>query len=116
MKNVNLSSLLDNYFRQESIEFFESCKKCKKSNVLHNKEIKIAKPPKILIIPLQRKNTILISKNECIVYFNEEIDLMDYIDLDLNSESNIIYGVINHKGSLEFHQYYSYIKFFHSNE
>ena len=41
---------------------------------------------------------------------------MDYIDLDLNSESNIIYGVINHKGSLEFHQYYSYIKFFHSNE
>ena len=45
--------------------------------------MKIAKPPKILIISLQRKNTILNSKNECMIYFNEEIDLSDYIDLDL---------------------------------
>ena len=53
------------------------------------------------------------------IYFNEEIDLTDYIDLNLNSESTIIYqlyGDINHKDSLEFGHYYSYIKFFYSNE
>lgn len=85
---------------------------------MHAKELKIAIPPEILLFYVQRKNHILNKKNEYIVYFNEEIDMINYIYLELNSESYFkykLYGVIKHAGSLEFGHYYSYIKLFDSN-
>ena len=117
-KKIDLINLLENYFGEESIEFFETCNNCKKANILHTKNLKIAVPPKILIFSLERKNIILNKKNDCIVSLKEELDMANYIDLDLNSGSHLIYklyGVINHTGSLEVGHYYSYIKLFDSN-
>ena len=112
-KSVELKNLLEKYFNSEDIEFFEECTKCKKTNIIHNKTIKIANPPKILILSLQRKNPLNNTKNNCIVYFDEILNLSNYIDEELCKDSEFnyeLYGVINHIGSLEFGHYFTFIK------
>ena len=112
-KSVELKNLLEEYFNSEDIEFFEECTKCKKTNIIHNKTIKIANPPKILILSLQRKNPLNNTKNNCIVYFDEILNLSNYIDEELCKDSEFnyeLYGVINHIGSLEFGHYFTFIK------
>lgn len=90
-KSVELNNLLDEYFKSQDIEFFEECNKYKKTNIIHNKTIKIANPPKILILPLQRKNPLNNTKNNCIVYFDELLNLSNYIDEQLCKDSEFNY-------------------------
>ena len=110
----SISNLLKNYFKNESIEKF--CEKCKKK-AKNLQTIKIAEPPEILNLSIQRiKNDE--EKNESLIEFPEILDLSEFIDNDLeyNGETMYyLYGIINHVGSLEFGHYYSYVKINNQN-
>ena len=69
--------------------------------------------PKILILTLLKTNPLANNKNACYADFQEELNITELIDKDLHRNEQFIYdlyAVINHIGSLEFGNYYSYIK------
>lgn len=108
ISNVNIIELLGNFFRTDYVEKF--CDKCKEQKKFSQKN-KIARPPEILILSIQRltENN---EKNVCNVEFEEILELKDFIDYECgyNEESlYCLFGVINHIGSLESGHYYSYI-------
>ena len=52
-------------------------------------------------------------KNECLVRFDEFIDISKYIDADCEPDKNFkykLFAIINHKGDIESGHYYSLIK------
>ena len=52
-------------------------------------------------------------KNECLVRFDEFIDISKYIDPDCEPDKNFkykLFATINHKGDIESGHYYSLIK------
>ena len=85
---INLYDSLKLYFNQEKIKMDAPCNKCKESNKVNTKVIKISKPPDILIFSIQRVLRYNNSKNNCYVNFPESLDLTDFIDEDLGKKYN----------------------------
>jgi len=111
-KSVNINDLFKIYFKAEEIEFETKCEKCNKIEK-HKKEMKISRPPQILIISLQRINEVAQKKNECLVVFPDVLNLFDFIDHDLKSSNDNFYqlfAIINHQGNMSGGHYYTYIK------
>ena len=111
-KSVNINDLFKIYFKAEEIEFETKCEKCNKIEK-HKKEMKISRPPQILIISLQRINEVAQKKNECLVVFPDVLNLFDFIDHDLKSSNDNFYqlfAIINHQGNMSGGHYYTFIK------
>ena len=118
VQTVDIKDLLKTYFKPETIEFGKQCQKCKKV-LKHKKEIKISRPPEVLILSLQRINQINQTKNECMVTFPPILDMREFIDHECGFDKQpfySLYAVTNHTGSIDFGHYYSYIKFQGKNE
>ena len=117
---INLYDSLKLYFNQEKIKMEAPCNKCKESNKMNTKVIKISKHPKILIFSIQRILPYTNTKNDCYVNFPDTLDITDFIDEDLGKKYNSfnksgkctfnLYSVVNHFGSLEFGHYNCFIK------
>ena len=106
---TNIYNLLNNFFKNETVEKY--CEKCKKQTK-NSKQTKIARPPEILNLCIQRFQGEQ-QKNECYIEFPDILDLAEFIDNDLEYHGETMYylfGIINHEGTMEFGHYYSYIK------
>ena len=117
IKAIDLEILLLEYFKYEILEFETICEKCKKI-LNHKKDLNIVRPPKILILSLQRINYQYKVKNECLVKIPEILDIKEFIDFDFGYDNNSIYelySIINHVGKIDFGHYYSYIKLYDDN-
>ena len=109
---ISLYELLKLYFATEYVEFETKCEKCRKVEK-HKKELKISRPPEILILSLQRVNLINGKKLKYKVNFSQELDLYEFIDHDCGYDKEskyYLFGIINHKGSIDSGHYFSYIK------
>ena len=114
---ITIENLLNNYFNEEKVEFNDICQNCGQF-LPHIKKIKISKLPKILILSLQRLDFINNIKNKCDVVFPIELDMNSYIDKDCantNNTSYHLYGIIYHKGEIDFGHYISFINIFGQN-
>jgi ubiquitin C-terminal hydrolase len=110
--NISINDLLKSYFQTETIDFQNQCEKCKKV-LKHKKEIKISRPPEILILSLQRIDQVTRTKNECFVSFPQVLDMSEFIDNECGFNREPIYNlfaVINHAGNIDCGHYYSFIK------
>ena len=110
--NISINDLLKSYFQTETIDFQIPCEKCKKV-LKHKKEIKISRPPEILILSLQRIDQVTRTKNECFVSFPQVLDMSEFIDNECGFNREPIYNlfaVINHAGNIDSGHYYSFIK------
>ena len=113
IQKINIYELLKIYFQDEIIDFEKQCEKCHKISK-HKKEIKISRPPTILILSLQRVDPINQIKNECIVNFPEVLDMTEFLDHECGFDMQPfydLYAVVNHIGSINSGHYFSYIKF-----
>ena len=111
--NIDIKELLKNYFKSEKIDFEIKCEKCEKV-LQHTKEIKISRPPEILILSLQRIDQTTQKKNECLVTFPPILDMSEFIDKDCGFDKEPMYNlfaIVNHSGNIDFGHYNSYIKF-----
>ena len=109
---LDIKDLLKIYCKTEVIDFETPCEKCKKV-VKHQKEIKISRPPEILILSLQRTNQTTQKKNECIVTFPDILDISEFLDHECGHDYEPLYSlfaVINHSGNIDCGHYYSFIK------
>ena len=110
--NTDIYDILDEYFKDEKIDFETKCDNCRKKKV-HKKETKISRPPNILILSFQRINWRTKRKNGCSISFEEELDISKYIDEDCGHKKECkysLYGIGNHSGTIDFGHYYAYIK------
>jgi ubiquitin C-terminal hydrolase len=87
-RTLKFKDLMEQFFTVEKIKWESPCDKCKKKSY-HNKNLKIAKLPDILIISLQRYNYRSNRKNTNSVELLEKINLINYIDTDC--EGKIFY-------------------------
>ena len=96
---ISLSSLINEYFKEEELEWSSKCENCKILN-------------EIVIFSLQRFDPVLSIKNNIRVSFDEVIDLKDYCDIDLYKENTKyrLLGTINHIGNINYGHYYAYIR------
>ena len=111
-KPVSLNNLLDEYFEGDIIQFSTKCKKCGKKTA-HKKDIKISEPSNILILSFQRINERTQKKNISEIKFTEKLSLKKYVERDCgfyNESQYELYGIICHKGKINFGHYYTYIK------
>ena len=116
--NVSIYELLIKYFKAEFIDFERNCEKCQKK-IKHKKEMKISRPPKLLILSFQRIDSVSQKKNECVVTFPKILNINKFIEKDLVNDNNPTYelfAVINHQGTVDFGHYFSYIKFHHKED
>ena len=117
-QTVDIIDLLKSYFQPETIDYEKKCEKCQKV-IKRKKEIKISRPPEILILSLQRIDQKTQNKNECVVTFPQNLDMKDFIDSEcgFDKDSNYnLYAVINHTGTIDFGHYYSDILFHQKEE
>ena len=115
---VSIINLLTTYFQTETVEFGTVCEKCNKV-LKHQKQIRITRPPEILILSLQRIDEKTQKKNECIVTFPHVLDMSQFIDHECGFDKEpfyILYAVINHQGKMDFGHYFSYIKINKEND
>ena len=111
-KPISLNKLLDDYFEGENIQFSNKCKKCGKKTV-HEKEIKISQPSNVLILSFQRINERTQKKNISEIKFSEKLSLKKYVDSDCgfyNESQYELFGIICHKGRINFGHYFTFIK------
>ena len=109
---ITLHELLKFYFQVEYIEFESKCQKCHQIEK-HKKELKISRPPEILILSLQRIDLITEKKLQYKVKFPQKLDIFEFVDHDCgyDKESKYdLFGIINHVGRLNSGHYYSFIK------
>lgn len=112
ISEINIYYLLKMYFKSELIDFETKCQRCNQITK-RKKTMKISRPPKILIISLQRINEIEQKKNECIVNFPEYLNLAEFIDHELDSEKEFeykLFSVVNHQGTVDCGHYFAYIQ------
>ena len=117
-KNIlNVMDLIKKYFLDEDFQWESECENCHEKKIIHNKKIKFAILPKILIFTIQRINTLTeFLKNNQLIEIEEFIDLKEFIDEDLieNKDNNKflyrLFGINNHSGSINYGHYYSYTK------
>ena len=110
---IKIEDLIKNNFNNEEILFDFPCENpnCKKKTY-HLKETKLCHLPKILILSLQRMRK-LRNKINSKVYFNENLNLNNYIDYEICNNQNCqyqLFAIANHKGSIDFGHYFAYIK------
>ena len=113
IKTIDIMELLKIYFQDEIIDFERKCENCQKV-LKHKKEIKISRPPEILILSLQRIDPVTQKKNQCVVTFPKVLDISEFIDHELGRDKQPFYdlfAVVNHYGNIESGHYFSYIKF-----
>ena len=111
-KPISLNKLLDEYFEGDSIQFASKCKKCGKKTE-HKKEIRISQPSNVLILSFQRINERTQKKNVSEIKFSEKLSLKKYVDSDCgfyNESQYELFGIIFHKGKINFGHYFTYIK------
>ena len=109
---ISLKELLKFHFSIEYIDFETKCNNCQKKSK-HKKELKISRPPEILILSLQRIDLINEKKLDYKVKFSQKLDIYEFIDKDCgyNKESKYdLFGIINHEGNIDSGHYYSFIK------
>ena len=99
------------------VDDFESkCDRCHQIST-HKKEIKISRPPEILILSLQRID----EKQEKLGYkvkFPKILDIYPYVDHDIGYDRECkynLFGTINHVGSIDYGHYFSFIKIGNKN-
>ena len=112
IEKIDITDLFKIYFKTEVVDFENKCEKCNKV-AKHKKEMKISRPPEILIISLQRINQTTQKKNECIVTFPDLLNLYDFIDHDMGNDKESYYqlfSIINHIGSINGGHYFTYVK------
>ena len=112
---INLMDLIEKYFEGEDFQWESECENCHEKKIIHNKKIKFAILPKIIIFTIQRVNTLTgFLKNNQLIEIQEFIDLKKFIDEDLiENNNNFLYrlfGINNHCGSINYGHYYSYTK------
>ena len=78
-QSVDIIDLFKTYFQPETIDYEKKCEKCQKV-IKRKKEMKISRPPEILILSLQRIDQKTQNKNECVVTFPQNLDMKDFID------------------------------------
>ena len=106
-----VNNLLEKFFQSDIIDWGVECKNCGKIEK-HKKIVKIASPPEILILSLQRYEPKTKKKNNCEVKFTEELDIKKYSDIDCCGEFSTKYhliGIANHNGDLNFGHYFAFI-------
>ena len=111
-KPISLNKLLDEYFEGDSIQFSSKCKKCGKKTE-HKKEIRISQPSNVLILSFQRINERTQKKNVSEIKFSEKLSLKKYVERDCgfyNESQYELFGIIFHKGKINFGHYFTYIK------
>ena len=109
---VSLNKLLEDYFEGDEIDFREKCEKCKKK-CKHQKDIKISQPANVLILSFQRINERTNNKNISEINFSEKLNMKKYVDSDCgfyNESQYDLFGIICHKGRINFGHYYAFIK------
>jgi len=111
-QQIDLLSLIKEYFKEEELDWSTKCEKCQKEGLKHLKMLNFSILNEIVIFSLQRLNPILSIKNKISVKFEEIIDLKDHCDKDLYKENTKyrLCGTINHIGSINYGHYYAYIK------
>ena len=109
---TSLSSLINEYFKEEELEWSSKCENCKKPDLKHLKITKCCILNEIVIFSLQRFDPVLSMKNNIRVSFDEIIDLKEYCDNDLFKENTKyrLLGTINHIGNINYGHYYAYIR------
>ena len=109
---IDLLSLINEYFKEEEIDWSTKCEECKKPELKHLKMIKFSILNEIVIFSLQRFDPFLSTKNDIRVSFKETIDLKDFCDDDLFKENTKyrLCGTINHIGNINYGHYYSFIR------
>ena len=109
---IDFSSLINDYFKEEELDWSTKCEKCQKPELKHSKLMKFCILNEIVIFSLQRFDPVLSIKNNIRVSFKEMIDLKDYCDTDLYKENTHyrLLGTINHIGNINYGHYYSYIR------
>ena len=109
---LHIYDLLDLYFSQQVVVFEASCEICKNKNIRNIKNLKISYPADILIFSLQRIDILKNIKNNCIVEFNDNLDMKSYIDFDCTQKNTLyeLYGFINHCGNINQGHYTAYVK------
>ena len=108
---ITINELLKLYFQTENIDFESKCDACHKI-YSHKKEIKISRPPEILILSLQRINENQ-EKLRYKVEFPQILDIYPYVDHDCGYDRECkynLFGIINHEGRIDFGHYFSFIK------
>jgi ubiquitin C-terminal hydrolase len=55
---INLMELIEKYFEGEDFQWESECENCHEKKIIHNKKIKFAILPKIIIFTIQRVNTL----------------------------------------------------------
>ena len=111
-EEVPLISLIENYFKNEIVDYEEKCIFCNKIYP-HEKITSIINLPEILILSLQRFNPVTREKKNTKVMFDTILNINPFVDETIKDQSNCTYnlfGVINHEGTLDFGHYYSYVK------
>ena len=109
---IDFSSLINDYFKEEELDWSTKCEKCQKPELKHSKLMKFCILNEIVIFSLQRFDPVLSIKNNIRVSFKELIDLKDYCDADLykdNTQYRLL-GTINHISNINYGHYYSYIR------
>ena len=108
----DITDLFKNHFKPYNVNTARECQKCKKFGSL-KKETKISRPPEILIINLERINSMTGKKNKCLVIFPEVLNLYDYIDHDIGLDKDSyyqLYSVINREDILNAEHYFTFVK------
>lgn len=115
-REISVIDLCKNYFKEESYDWSDKCEGCN-SQTKHIKKVQIASLPPVLILSIQRYNYNLTFpyKDNTTVSFKEELLLTDFIDNDLCDSSiantkYYLFGLMNHKGTMDFGHYYAYVK------
>ncbi len=113
---ITINELLKLYFQTENIDFESKCERCHKISS-HKKEIKISRPPEILILSLQRID----ERQEKLGYkvkFPQILDIYPYVDHDCGYDREYkynLFGIINHVGNIDYGHYFSFIKIGNKN-
>ena len=82
---ISLYDLLKLYFSVEYIDFETKCDKCQKI-LKHKKELKISRPPEILILSLQRIDLLTGKKLMYKVKFPQKLDIREFVDKECGYE------------------------------
>ena len=110
-KSVHVDELIEYFFEDIVVDWEIKCISCRKKRQ-HKKTIKLTHLPQILILSLQRFNPRKRSKINSDVSFNEILDLTQYVDNDYSQVNKCkykLYGLVYHKGTLDFGHYYAHI-------
>mmetsp|Transcript_28615 Transcript_28615/g.29766 ORF Transcript_28615/g.29766 Transcript_28615/m.29766 type:complete len:462 (+) Transcript_28615:48-1433(+) len=108
-KKHNLKEMLDKHFCEELLNFFMNCLFCKE-NTKQTRKTVITRPPKVLIVSLQKMIPGFNIKNNLTVSFPKEIDIKNYcedflIKENTNSLKYKLKSVINHFGNVHYGHY-----------